>query len=246
MTLTLANNKRLNTKQLSILDTLYRFRFGTTDLLAKALNVKTKNKMNERLKVLLDQEYIGRHYEPSYRLLGKHASYFLLPKGIKALRRVEDKYDDAVLHNIYKDKSASEQFINHSLAVFSTYCELKAKYGESLRYFTKSQLGKYEYFPKPLPDAYVRIQRKDEEVQYFIELLEVRRPFFIAARKFKHYTEYSETGEWEDTGTTLPFIVFLCDSDTLKKRMDTQLLKFNHVDSEEVNFMIGTQVSEII
>ena len=246
MTLTLANNKRLNTKQLSILDTLYRFRFGTTDLLAKALNVKTKNKMNERLKVLLDQEYIGRHYEPSYRLLGKHASYFLLPKGIKALREIEDKYDDAVLHNIYKDKSASEQFINHNLAVFNTYCELKAKHGESLRYFTKSQLGQYEYFPKPLPDAYVRIQKENKEVQYFIELLETQRPFFISARKLKHYVEYSETGEWEDTGTVLPTIALLCDSDTLKKRMDTQLLKFNTVDSEEVNFMIGTQVSEII
>lgn len=245
MTLTSANNKRLNTKQLSILDTLYRFRFGTTDLLAKALGVKTKNKMNERLKVLLDQEYIGRHYESSYRLLGKHASYFLLPKGIKVLRQFDDKYDETMLHNIYKDKSASEQFINHSLAIFNTYCELKAKYGESLRYFTKSQLGQYEYFPKPLPDAYARIQKQNKEVQYFIELLEAHRPFFISARKFKHYIEYSETGEWEDTGTTLPKVILLCDSDTLKKRMDKQVLKLDDID-DEVKFVIGTQIGEIL
>src|SRR4051812_45770502 len=102
----LAKNKRLNSKQLSILNTLYRFRFGTTELLANALNVKTKNKMNERLKVLLDQEYVGRHYETEYRLLRKHATYFLLPKGIKSLRTYDEKTDNSVLHNIHKDRTA--------------------------------------------------------------------------------------------------------------------------------------------
>lgn len=97
----LIKNKRLNLKQLSILDTLYRFRFGTTELIAIALNVKTKNKMNERLKVLLDQEYIGRRYGPEYRLLRKHATYYLLPKGVKALRQHNGKYHELVLHNMF-------------------------------------------------------------------------------------------------------------------------------------------------
>lgn len=233
-------NKRLNIKQLSILDTLYRFRFGTTELIANALNVKTKNKMNERLKVLLDQEYVGRHYGPEYRLLRKHATYYLLPKGIKALRQLNDKCNDSVLHNIHKDKTASEQFINHCLAIFSTYCKLKEKHGENLRFFTKSQLVQYEYFPKPLPDAYVRIQAGKDMTQYFLEMLQTERPFFVSVRKARRYIAYSETGEWEDTGTTLPTIVLVCDSETLKKRMDKQLLKLKHdIDPNELRFLVS-------
>lgn len=237
----LIKNKRLNLKQLSILDTLYRFRFGTTELIANALNVKTKNKMNERLKVLLDQEYIGRRYGPEYRLLRKHATYYLLPKGVKALRRHDDKYHELVLHNIYKDKTASEQFINHNLAIFSTFCELTAKHGESLKFFTKSQLVQYEYFPKPLPDAYIRIQTENDRMQYFLEMLQTERPFFVSVRKAKRYIAYSETGEWEDTGTTLPTIVLVCDSDTLKKRMDKQLLKLeDDINPDELRFLVST------
>lgn len=241
-----AKAKRLNSKQLSVLDTLYRFRFGTTDLIAKALDLKTKNKMNERLKVLLDQEYIGRHYEPSYRLLGKHASYFLQPKGIKALKQLDDMYDESVLHNIYKDKSASEQFINHNLAIFNAYCELKAKYGENLRFFTKSQLTNYSYFPKHLPDAYARIQT-DGGSQYFINVLETHRPFFISTRKVKHYIEYSETGEWEDTGTSLPTAVFLCDTETLQKRLNRQLVKLDdEIESSEARILITTRIIDSV
>lgn len=243
----LAKNKRLNSKQLSILNTLYRFRFGTTELLANALNVKTKNKMNERLKVLLDQEYIGRHYEPEYRLLRKHATYFLLPKGIKALRQYDEKTAVSVLHNIHKDKTASEQFINHSLAIFSVFCELNMKYGETLRFFTKSQLSKYEYFPNPLPDAYIRIQTKNEKIQYFLEMLQTDRPFFVSIRKIKHHMTYSESGEWDDTGTTLPAVLLICDSETLKKRIDKQLLRFeDDINSEELRFLVSTHIQGLL
>jgi Replication-relaxation len=241
----LAKNKRLNLKQQSILNTLYRFRFGTTELLANALNVKTKNKMNERLKVLLDQEYIGRHYEPEYRLLRKHATYFLLPKGIRALRQYNDKTDNSVLHNTYKDKVASEQFISHCLAIFNAYCELKEKYGEDLRFFTKSQLTKYEYFPQPLPDAYIRIQKKDEKIQYFLVMLQSERPFFVSVRKIKHHITYYESGEWDDTGTASPTILLICDNETLKKRIDKQLLKFeDDIDTEELRFLVRTHISD--
>ncbi len=243
----LIKNKRLNLKQLSILDTLYRFRFGTTELIANALNVKTKNKMNERLKVLLDKEYIGRRYEPEYRLLRKHASYYLMPKGIKALRQYNDKCDESVLHNIHKDKTASEQFINHNLNIFSAFCELNTKHGESLRFFTKSQLVQYEYFPKPLPDAYIRIQTENAKAQYFLEILQTERPFFVSVRKAKRYIAYTETGEWEDTGTSLPTIILICDSETLKKRMDKLLLKLeDDIDSSELRFLVGTSISEAL
>lgn len=237
------HRKTLNTKQLSILDLLYLFRFGTTELLAEALE-GSKIKMNERLKVLLEQDYIGRNYEPEYRLLRKHASYYLLPKGIKVLRGTGDNYDSNILHSIYKDKSASEQFINHSLAVFRAYCQLKNKYGDSLRFFTKSKLTQFEYFPNPLPDAYIRLESEHGEKQYFLEILQSTRPYFVSVRKARRYVTYAEEGEWEDTGTDLPSIVLICDTETLKKRLDNHLDKLTN-ETDELQFIATLNITEV-
>jgi hypothetical protein len=232
------HRKSLNTKQLAILDLLYRFRFGTTDLFTKALEVNHKTKMNERLKILLDQEYIGRHYEPEYRLLRKHASYYLLPKGMKALRELDTKYDETILRNSYKDKTASDQFINHNLTIFKTYCDLKVIHGDKLKFFTKSQLKPYDYFPHPLPDAYFRIETDKQPKQYFLEALESSRPFFVSVRKARRYIAYSENGEWDDTETELPTVILVCDSGTLKRRMDKQVEKIaSDIDPDELSYL---------
>lgn len=243
----------LNTKQLTILDLLYRFRFGTTELFTIALSTKHKNKMNERLKILLDQEYIGRHYEPTYRLQNKHASYYLLPKAMKVLRKLDDKYSETTLRNIYKDKSASEQFITHNLTIFKIYCDLKTKHGDKLKFFTKSQLKAYEYFPDPLPDAYFRIATNDdtnpdnEPEQYFLDVLESTRPFFVSVRKARRYIEYDESGEWDDTGTSLPAVILVCDGETLRKRMEKQLARLeSEIDSDELRFTVTTNIFDTL
>lgn len=244
MSLNTTQHKPLNTKQLAILHLLYRFRFGTTELLAQALNVKSKIKMNERLKLLLEQGYIGRNYNPEYRLLRKHASYYLLANGINALRQSKGRYDKAVLHNIHKDKTASEQFIDHSLRIFRAFCDLKTKHGDNLRFFTKSQLGQYDYFPEPLPDAYIRLKGDIEERQYFLEVLQSTRPFFISVRKVQKYVNYIDEGGWEDTGTKLPTIIFACDTITLKKSLDKHLTRLlDEADLEELHVLTATDIT---
>jgi len=239
MSVITTRRKNLTTKQLAVLRLLYRFRFGTTELLTQALELKNKTKMNKRLQLLLEQEYIGRNYNPEYRLLRKHASYYLLPKGIKALKEAEPNYDQVVLHNLHKDKTASEQFINHSLAVFKHYCDLKAQYGDSLRFFTKSQLAQFDYFPKPLPDAYIRLKVSPKEKQYFLEVLQSTRPFFVAVRKARRYISYADDGEWEATNTMLPNVLLVCDGDTLRKRLEKHVANLDDID-EDLKFFVTT------
>src|SRR6266536_3359594 len=67
----------LNPKQLAILHILARFRFATTDLIAKTLATTDKNTINRRLKILVGQEYVSRKYEPQYRLRAQHESFCL-------------------------------------------------------------------------------------------------------------------------------------------------------------------------
>jgi hypothetical protein len=176
----------LNSKQLDILRLLYRFRFVTSNLLTPTLKLKDPSKTNQRLRILTDQKYIGRRYKSEYRLLGKPASYHLLPDGIKALKQIPDnKFSAAVLHNIRKDFDASDQFIDRQLGVLSTFCHLSAQYGVGLRFFTQSELRKYSYFPKPLPYAYIRLRMGDSEKQFFLEVINDSQPFFKAIGRIK-------------------------------------------------------------
>ncbi len=216
----------LTTRQLAILNLLYRFRFTTSQLLAQSTNTN-KDIINKRLKLMMELNYIGRNFEPEYHLLRKHATYYLLPDGIKALKQVSDKkYSPKVLRNMSREDNKSEQFINHHLAVFSVYCTLRAMYGDELRFFTKNQLITFEHYPKPLPDAYIRIGDSDDERQFFLDVLHESQPFFIATRKVMQYVTYADEGrkEWErKTDTALPSVLLICDSPSLKKRLQRKM-----------------------
>jgi DNA-binding MarR family transcriptional regulator len=223
---TSTNHYALTTKQLAILNLLYRFRFTTSQLLAQSTNTN-KDIINKRLKLMMELNYIGRKFEPEYHLLRKHATYHLLPDGIKALKQVSDKkYSPKVLRAMTKEGDKSDPFINHHLAVFGVYCTLRTMYGDELRFFTKSQLATFEHYPQPLPDAYIRIGDDDDERQFFLDVLHDSQPFFIATRKVMQYVTYADEGrnEWErETNTTLPSVLLICDSPSLKKRLQKKM-----------------------
>jgi len=202
----------LNPKQLDLLRLLYRFRFATSQHLAISLDLKSDT-INQRLQVLLDQEYIGRHYDGQYKIHGKPAEYYLLDNGIKALKQyAPDKCDNKVLHNLYKDKNAKPSFIAHSLAVFTVYCALKQRYGNDLRFFTASQIHSYRHFPKQRPDALIRLDVEDERKEFFFEIMDPNKPFFAYVGKVRRYLEYADDGVWaEKTGTKLPKILIVAD-----------------------------------
>lgn len=237
------HHRPLNQKQLDILHTLYRFRFATTELLTQALNTKSKIKMNERLKVLLDQEYIGRNFNSEYRLLRKHASYYLMSKGIDALSHIPDKYTASVLRNIRKDKAASDQFIDYCLGIFSIYCQLKELEGDALHFFTKSQLAnKYDYFSEFVPAAYMRLTQKHIEQDYFLEYLQASKPFFTVIQRLKQYFEYADSGEWENgTESTFPRALFICDTPSLRKRLLRSSMSLLDEANDEFRLYVTTE-----
>ncbi len=214
------------TKQLALLNLLFRFRFATSQLLAISTNTN-KDVMNKRLKLMMEQNYIGRKFEPEYRLLRKHATYYLLPDGIKALKQDPNKsYNPKVLRSMGREAYKSERFVEHHLAIFHAYTTLRAEYGDELRFFTKSQLTSYPHFPQPLPDAYIRIGKGDNERQFFLDALQELQPFFISTRKVMQYVTYAEEGrvEWErETNTALPSVLLICDTPSLKKRLQKKM-----------------------
>lgn len=230
----------LTKKQLAILNLLYRFRFATSELISKSTNTNIRI-INQRLKLMLDIGYIGRNYEPEYRLLRKHASYYLLPDGMKALKQQDAaKYNATVLRNIAKDKNASSTFITHCLATFGMYCNLRAQHGDNIQFFTASQLKSYKNFPAKLPDAFIRLKTAQGESMFFLDVLHESQPFFVATRRIMHYIKYAEDGDWPN-GAPFPIVLLACDSPSLQKRLQKRMQRIiSEQEDESLRFFIST------
>lgn len=230
--------RSLNATQLAILHELYRFRIGTTQLLSTALQSANKNLLNRKLTVLLEQNYIARIYDPSYRLSHQHASFFLSAKGVKELKKIPEKnYSPRVLANIKRLKHPSDKFVDHVLGVFEACNLIKARIGDDVRLFTKSELVDFEYFPEQRPDAFIRLKTANGEQQYILEYLETNTPFRVILGKLKSYINYSDEGGWEVTNSPLPPVLLVCDSVALEKRVQKYgMTAIEEADDEVLRF----------
>ena len=121
--------------------------------------------MNTRLRILCEQEYIGRRYDSSYRLQAKFATVLLTAKGIEVLKAYPEHFNKQVLRNIKKDVDASDRFVRHCINIFAVFAKLKELYGR-LRVIAFTSIlrvtwlvEKAEGFPKPLPDAFASFSK---------------------------------------------------------------------------------------
>ena len=215
--------RKLNKGQVEALKLLYRYRFTTSELLAKAENQKHLQVTRSRLATLEKQGYIGRRYENSYKLLGKFASFYLLPKGLQYLKSI-DVAEPRAIKMMYNDPKASDQFVDFCLAVCRTAQALISFYGEEARMFTRTELLDYDYFPQPQPDLYMSIHRKPLR-HYFIDLYDDATPAFVLVKRIKKYIEHHESGEWESTSSDYPEVIVACVSDKAEQRLRKKLLE---------------------
>lgn len=212
----------LNTNQLDTLKLIYRFRFVTTELIAHRKNKKRDAVTNTHMRVLYEQGYIGRHYNSSYKLQGKHAAYYLLPKGITALKEKDDSITSSS-KTIYNDRKASERFIEHSLAVFSVACTFQRLYDGKKQFFAKTELATFDYFPQPMPDGYLSIKQKNNRHHFFVDICNEATPMFVHIRTLRRYISYDESGEWDVTESEFPGIMVICDTKSLERRLISRL-----------------------
>ena len=71
--------------QIDILETLYKYRFGSRQLLADSLGIKSGSNLFEKLNVLMKRGFVARRYDKSYKLRSVPAAYYLTPKGLRKL-----------------------------------------------------------------------------------------------------------------------------------------------------------------
>jgi DNA-binding MarR family transcriptional regulator len=234
--------KALNKQQLLVLSLIYKFRFSSNAQIAKYLGKKNSKYVQKRLKILEDQGLIAKRYDKSYKLKGKPAAYYLLPKGARALAEFNDRDQNQPINvaSIYKDKAVSEGFITHCTNTLSAYLALIEVYGPKLEFFTKSDLKyeQFEYYPQPLPDAHIRLQSNKGTKQFFLDIFEDSQPFFVLIRRLKQYLDYSGSGDWPND--ELPTILVVVESNTAHKRLRKRIARELRDSYEEMHFATST------
>jgi|GEM_PF-1186978 len=217
--------RKLNQNQIDVLLLLYKFRFVTSNLLTQKLQLQLRNSINSRLQILEDQEYIGRRYDKSYKLMNKPASYFMLPKGFAVLRGV-DGISNHTLKNMYKDVRATDGFVERSLAIFSLYNHLEAILGERFDMFSKSELTGMEDMPEASPDGLIRFKTsggpRAKGRNFFMYYAEERQPLFAVSNIITKQLEYGDSEDWQELFGKPPAVIIICDSPTLERRLHRQ------------------------
>jgi len=216
----------LNAKQIHVLKLMYKFRFVTSSLLARYKGI-SRIASNKALKILLEQKYIGMHYDRSYKIQGKGAYYYLAPKALTLLKD-SHQANEQVLHAMYKNKTVGQDFIDHNLDVYKVYLVLRDSYPGTFHIFTKSELADFTYFPETRPDLYLnRITPVDDlQDQYIVEVFSATSQPFVMKNRFKALLEHNDSGEWEaEAETDYPTILLVCPKASHEESLQAEIAK---------------------
>lgn len=207
------NSHTLTSPQVTILHSLYRFRFLTSLQLSKFLN-QTIRYTNYHLKVLTDNNFIAKHYTRTLGYANQPAVYYLAAGSIPALESQKD-IDKGALKRIYREKLRSSQFIAHTSFIADYYLSLRVdseKTNQTLHFFTKTDLLTHSYFIHPLPDAYfARVDSLGTTKRYIVELIDDTSPRFALRKRIEQYCDYIDDGTFTKiTSHSFPTLLFIC------------------------------------
>jgi hypothetical protein len=94
-------------------------------------------------------------------------------------------------------------------------------YGDSFKFFTKSYLANTDYFPKPLPDAYVSFSndKASSKLRHFmVECFDDTMPQSAMKQRIEQYVAHADSGEWTPNAP-YPNILLVCEGGALQKRL---------------------------
>lgn len=215
------NDGRSTIKQgrIDILETLYKYRFGSRSLIAELLGVN-ENTLYKKLVVLVKHGLIGSRLDNGSKIKGLPMAYFLTPKGLKYLRSLDDHsyINDKIIKSSYRDKAASEATIIHSFNVFSQILALKRIYPQ-LKAYQRRDMKRFSYFPKVLPDAFLSLSAGDNTKRFFFDYIPdnlERKAFF---QRVSAYIDFFDIGGWNVTNTEIPTLLFVGEKTSTERRI---------------------------
>ena len=215
----------LNKQQVRTLFILYWYRFCTSKQIAVSLKRSDPKGIQNKLKILEDQELINKRYDKSYRLAGRPAEYYITPKGARELeKRKPDSTNQWATKSLYKNKTVSDDFLKHTITLTDTAQHMRAIYGDKIWILPKSYMANYDFYPKWTPDLHLKIPARGETSakHYFVDVWNSSKPFFVSVRKTRNYVNFRESGDWQED-EPYPTILAICEDTSTQKKLNRQM-----------------------
>ena len=206
--------------QIDILETLYKYRFGSRQLLADSLSIKSGSNLFEKLNVLMKHGFVARRYDKSFKLRGVPAAYYLTPKGLRKLQSIHGSgcVINAIIKASYRDKVVSQSFVNHVVEVYAHVNKLQHKH-PPLKVFLRREMALYSYFPTNPPDAFLSLKTNDGLRRLFFDVVSKDTPPSTTNRRLVNYMEFFDEGGWDATGSDLPKLLFVLENPAAENRL---------------------------
>lgn len=205
--------------QIDILEVLYKYRFGSRQLIADSLGITAGSSLYEKLNVLIKHGLVAMRQEKRLKLYGVPAAYYLTPKGLKLLQSLDshDYITEAMIKASYRDKTLSQTFVSHTLAVYKCTNALKQHY-PSLKVYLRRDMSRFSYFPDSPPDAFLSLKVGNTPKRFFLDVIPDSLPRNILDRRITSYAEFFDEGGWEATSSELPGILLVAEKGTAETR----------------------------
>lgn len=181
---------RVSAGQERILKLLFKFRFISTQLLSEIMGTGRRSAY-EVVELLVGKGLLDKVYETDFRYARKPAYYYLNKSGVTAVRKLMD-VKESVVHPLYKNSEASEEFINHCLTVATCFIQIKKSLPSGSELFTKSEINRFSQFPKNRPDLYIRTKDGMEAIVVIID----DKPSFIIRKRLDEIIRHFEDEDW--------------------------------------------------
>jgi len=229
----------LNPNQLNTLLFLFKFRFISSHLLSAAFGNKSRRSVQQTLQILEEQGFVGKRYDSSYKLQGRQATYYLLPKAVRELK-ARYSFEESVLKTYLRNSSLSDSFIDHHLDIAKAYISLKNGYPKQFHIFTRYELAVFDYFPDPKPDIYLRrIKNSSNKPNEYLLDIYSNTPLFVIRRRADSLIHHFETNDWDDK--SYPTILLTCpDSKAENKIQSFALKKLDNSELTELSLYTTT------
>ncbi|MBP9820583.1 replication-relaxation family protein [Candidatus Saccharibacteria bacterium] len=192
---------KLTAQQQRVLKLLFKFRFVSAQLLVEVIGINRRS-VYEVLEYLVKQNLVTKVYKSEYRLHGRPAYYYLNKTGVTTVRKLMD-VKESVVHALYKNDQATDDYVQHCLKLISLYSYLLSSLPDGTDIFTKSEINRLSYFPKNKPDLYIRTPDDKEAI---VVLVDDKAPYIIRKRLDEIIT-HSEDEGWNGDYPKICFVL---------------------------------------
>ena len=190
---------------------------------------RDRSSVYQNLHVLVEQAYLTKRYDKTYRLRGQPASYGLAGRGLRYLRD-STQLNQTVLRNMYKNKTISQDHIDHCLMTITVFNAFQRPAKPAFDTFSRYEIADLEFCPRPLPDLYLRRERPQagRPSGYLLDIFGPQLPLWVMKQRIRAYQQACDESDLDD----YPSVLLVAPND----RIENKLLKLaeNLLDDFEI------------